>query len=250
MVTLNSIIENKKVPQILSLSSKRVEEWSEHSWKWLHRIRTALLGRVAGDKRISTRTLRIEQRVAIQKLLSTILAHIDLKTMCIGYYDKKTGIFINLGIEYLAKKSGLNQRRAQRALQWLYQSGYIIGHRRTVIDEDTGEFIHKTSIRKISLILFRDLGITEIALNRARNTSRKRAENFVLRTLRNTKKNTSNTINGIISNISNSLSPSPRQKQIDLPQLYLERIEQLKHMFPDMSLHEIKALLPSPSAYK
>lgn len=241
---------DQNLPQILSLSVKRVGDWSTHSWRWLGKIRKALLNRVVAEKRKSTRTLRIDQRIAIEKLLRTILSHIDLKTMCIGYYDKDSGTFIHLGIEYLANKAELNLRRAQRALQWLYESGYIIGHRRSAIDENTGEYVHKTSIRKASLFLFIDLGITETALIRARNRSQKRVERTVLNVFQKSSSTNKPAIKKVLSEVSNlftQVKPIPQQS---MPKTYLEKLKKLKILFPDKSTNELKSMLPSPHSYK
>lgn len=250
-------INGKKAPQILCLAAKRAGEWSEHSWKWLQRIRGALLLRVQNETRKSTKSLRIDQRVAIHKLLVTILSHVDLKTLCLGYYDKQTGVFIHLGVEYLAKKSGLCVRRTQRALQWLYEAGYLVGHRRSTIDEDTGEYIHKTSIRKVSLRLFLDLGITEIALHRARNKAKKKVEGLVLSVLDKPtpskgkrRKDGGLDIGSIINNLTGAFSTKPKSKDYTEPPEYLNRIKQMQEIFPNKTINEIKLMLPDPHTYK
>jgi hypothetical protein len=254
---LEYTINGKKAPQILCLAVKRAGEWSEHSWKWLQRIRNALLLRVQNEKRKSTKSLRVDQRIAIHKLLVTILSHVDLKSLCIGYYDKQTGVFIHLGVEYLAKKSGLCVRRTQRALQWLYESGYLVGHRRSTVDEDTGEYIHKTSIRKVSLRLFLDLGITEIALNRARNKAKKKVEGIVLSVLDNQKpekrkgqKGDGFDVGSIIKNLTGAFSTKPKSKDHTEPPEYLNRIRQMQKIFPTKTINEIKLMLPDPHTYK
>jgi DNA-binding transcriptional ArsR family regulator len=166
-------IGSRKVPEILALAASRVEQWSEHSWKWLVKLRKAILERVANGKRLSTKTMRKDQRMAIMKLLSVILSHLDLKTMQVGIYNPETGVFVHLTLAYLAHKAGLSYSQAQRAMAWLYEGGYVVGFRQSSFDELAGEFVHKPSIRRVSNHLLSDLGITELAFTRARTSAKK-----------------------------------------------------------------------------
>ncbi len=72
---------NIKGPQILSLAASRVGEWSESSWKWLSRLRVALLQRFHDHNRLSSKTMRSDQRIAISQLLKIMLNYLDLNTI-------------------------------------------------------------------------------------------------------------------------------------------------------------------------
>jgi len=246
---LNSKLIDKKTPQILSLAASRAGQWVQHSWKWLHGFRGALLKRVELQERTSTRTMRIDQRIAIYQLLQIILSHLDLKTMQVGFYHQETQTFIHLSVAYLARKSQLSERRTQRALRWLQQSGYISAFRQSTYDEMTDEYIYKPSVRRVHPKLMFELGITPRALNKARVRSAQNHKNAI-----NTKRIEENLAVGW---------PSPRQIKKSFkdliplhainaqqknpkppPNTYYEKIQKLMLMFPNISLEEAKNMLP------
>lgn len=252
---MDSYIDNRKVPQILSLAAKRVGEWSLHSWKWLTRLRTAVLMRVNLEKRLSTRTMRTDQREAIFSLLKVILSHLDLKTMQIGVYNPETGVFAHLSLDYLAHKAGLPLRRAQRAMAWLYDAGYVIGYRQSSFDLETNEYTHKPSVRKVSFHLLKDLGITELAFQRARRKSRKNLDKCLSKFYPSTKvgEGIFTTTQNIISSITDMLKPKaphsnrPTTNSINI---YTEKIKKLTELMPNLSIEEAQRMLPKPNACK
>jgi hypothetical protein len=249
-----SYINDRKVPQILSISASRVEEWSSHSWKWLSRLRVAILKRVKIKKRHSCRTMRIEQREAISALLKVMLSHLDLKTMQVGVYNPETDVFAHLSLNYLAHKANLSIRRTQRAMSWLYDSGYIIGFRQSSYDLETDEYIHKPSIRKISNSLLSDLGITDFAFQRARSKSRKNFQKIVIKSFTDTVVTpaitTINTVKDMISSIITNKSPSKNLINPDPSSTYTEKIKKLMTIMPNLSFSEAERMLPSPNSYK
>lgn len=251
---MHSFIENRKVPQILALSASRVGEWSSHSWKWLSRLRLAMLQRINAKKRVSTRTMRKDQRNAISALLQVLLSHLDLKTMQIGIYNPETNVFIHLSLEYLAKKARLTLRRAQRAMSWLYDAGYVVGFRQSSFDLDTNEYCHKPSVRKISLFLLQDLGITNLALQRARNKSRKHLERFLINAYQNNKnseKNEPGVLDSVKKITSKLVSNLSFKKEIPSEsfKIYTEKLKKLMALMPHLSQEDAKRMLPSPDTY-
>lgn len=250
-----SYIYDRKVPQILSLAANRVEEWASHSWKWLSRLRIAILKRIKIKKRDSSRTMRVEQREAISALLKVILSHLDLKTMQVGVYNPETDVFSHLSINYLAYKANLSIRRAQRAMSWLYDSGYIIAYRQSSFDIETEEYIHKPSIRRVSNNLLSDLGITELALQRAKNKSRKNFQQTFIKSM--TDKivtpqiaNTIHTVKAMISGIMSNTSSFKSPVNLDPSATYTEKINKLMTMIPNLSLSEAERMLPSRHSFK
>ena len=252
---MHSFINNRKVPQILSIAANRVEEWSIHSWKWLSRLRIAVLKHFKIEKRLSTRTMRVDQREAITALVKVMLSHLDLKTMHVGVYNPETDVFAHLSLDYLAHKAGLALRRAQRAMAWLYDAGYVIGYRQSSYDLETEEYHHKPSIRRISNLLLEDLGITDLAFQRARSKSRKNHKKILIKSL--TKEavssitpNTISTIKDMFSSIIKNISPSDNQINSRPSNTYTEKIKKLMSIMPDLSFSEAKRMLPCSSTYK
>ena len=252
---MHSFINNRKVPQILSIAAKRVEEWSIHSWKWLSRLRIAVLKHFKVEKRLSTRTMRVDQREAITALVKVMLSHLDLKTMHVGVYNPETDVFAHLSLDYLAHKAGLALRRAQRAMAWLYDSGYVIAYRQSSYDLETEEYHHKPSIRRISNCLLEDLGITELAFQRARNKSRKNNKKILITSLvkkvvHPSNPNKINTIKDMFSSIIKNIVPSEIQINARPSNAYTEKIKKLMTIMPELSFSEAKRMLPCPNTYK
>lgn len=252
---MHSYIDDRKVPQILALSASRVGEWSSHSWKWLTRMRIAILRRVQIEKRLSCRTMRVDQRKAIAALLKVMLSHLDLKTMQVGIYNPETNVFTHLSLNYFAHKAGLSLRRTQRAMAWLYDAGYVIGFRQSSFDTETNEYHHKPSIRRVSNSLLQDLGITSLAIQRARNKSKKNFQKTLLKTLKadTQQSNNSNTVKAVKSMISGIVSrvmPSDVSNNSPPCKAYTEKIKKLMTLMPNLSYEEAKKMLPAPYTYK
>lgn len=242
-------------PQILSIASGRVDEWCTHSWKWLSRLRTTILERVSRNQRVSTRTMRADQRLAIAQLLKVILHHTDLKSMKIGFLHAPTQTFVHLSLAFLAKKANLPIRRAQRALQWLYQSGYISGYRQSIFDESSSTYIHKPSIRYVNAKLLFDLGIKEFALHNARNRATKRQRKECFKQQYSFQQPTHKEVNNrraITAQLATIINPvMPKQPKSKLPpsDAYLSKIKKLMTLFPNLSQNEARDMLPSPDCY-
>lgn len=230
----------------MSLAEHRASEWTKHSWKWLYSLRQALIYRVESQKRQSTRTMRSDQRQAIEQLLSVIISHVDLKTMQLGYYQKDTGIFIHLGIHYLAKKAQLSTRRTQRALKWLHESGYITAFRQSIFDDMTQSYLHKPSVRKVNEKLFYELGITQQALRNARQRSSQRNQRHGFRKkLENNLSKVTGSLNHNVADLI-TLPQNITQKHarpVDLTN-YKDKLRKLSVHFPDLSIEELKMMLP------
>ncbi len=241
----------KPRPQILTIASNRVEEWFNESWKWLTRLRTAILMRVSHKKRLSTRTMRHDQRQAISKLLHVLFHYLDLKTMQIGFYHDESQTFVHLTLEFLAKKANLPLRRAQRAISWLYESGYISGFRQSSFDIETGEYTHKPSIRKVNEKLLFDLGITTHALQKARKRSSQQQQRKMLTriipnqlistTVSQNKDYLQKEIDLLITQFTQQ-STEEKHKKIALRQ---SKLHKMALLFPHLSQNEIESMLPA-----
>lgn len=240
------VVNGRKVPQILSLAASRIDQWGAHSWKWLTKLRLAILIRVSLGKRRSTRTMRKEQREAITALLKVMLSYLDLKTMQIGVYNPATGVFAHLSLDYLAHKAGLNIWTAQRAMAWLYDSGYLVAYRQSTFDIESNEFTYKPSIRRISNMLLTDLGITDLSLSRARTKSKKSA---MKEAVTHVIKKTADQVKNVVSVAFNKMSAfsSPKQTGMSSSE-YAEKLKKLMAALPHLSLSEAQQMLPRPSS--
>jgi len=234
----------RKVPQILALAASRVEQWSEHSWKWLSKLRDAIHERVFNGKRISTRTMRKEQRESITALLRVLLSYLDLGTMQIGIFNPKTGVFVHLTLAYLARQANLSFSQAQRAMAWLYDSGYVIGYRQSSFDMDTNEFFYKPSIRKISNHLLTDLGITDLALSRARARSKKTIRQTIGKAVTDVVK-AAKEIKKACSTAFKSINSTQSKKTMSLTD-YAEKLNKIMDLIPGISIDDAKKMLPNP----
>ena len=152
--------------------------------------------------------------------------------MQIGIYNPKTDVFTHLSLDYLAHKAGLSLRRTQRAMAWLYDAGYIIGYRQSHYDIETEEFHYKPSIRRVAYILLQDLGITNLALQRARSKSRKNLEKFLSKFYNDKKRDnkpqsTIEATKNVISNVLNMFSAKPQIISSISSKIYTEKIKHL-----------------------
>lgn len=249
---LQAPLSTKQRPQILTIASNRVGEWSAQSWKWLSRLRTAVLIRVSHQKRLSTRTMRNDQRQAISMLLQVILHYLDLKTMQIGFYHDESQTFVHLTLEFLAKKANLPLRRAQRAISWLYQSGYISGFRQSSFDIQTGEYMHKPSIRRINEKLLLDLGITTYALQKARKRSSQQQQKRALKCIlphQHSPAIKCQNIDHRQKEVRSLIRQVAKQSTEDLNQrrsLWQSKLYKMMLLFPHLSQNEIESMLPAP----
>lgn len=175
--------------------------------------------------------------------------------MQIGFYHHQSQTFVHLSLEFLAKKADLPMRRAQRAMQWLYQSGYISGFRKSSYDAQTGEYKHKPSVRVLNTKLLFDLGIKEFALQRARARSEKRQRKYdVNQLIRHKVKESSFTpkqqlVKNQLRSITDNLQLNKPKSNQKPPEAYLAKLKQMLQLFPDLSKSEATSMLPSPEAY-
>ena len=238
--------KNRKLPQVLSLAISRSEIWSKKSWTWLARIRLAVLERVCNGKRLSTKSMRSEQRHAIASLLKVILENLDLNTMQIGFVHRETGVFIRLTLAYLAKQAKLELKTAERAMKWLYESSYVTGTKQFAFDIETKQYINKPSIRVVSSNLLFDFGITSFAFNHARERSRKYAlKKSVSQIYASGVQAVKNIFSKVIKKTSATFKTSKDKVSFCIKE-YEEKLNKLRLAFPNKSEFELKDMLPRP----
>lgn len=106
----------------------------------------------------SDRQQRSERREACVAILGSILHYTDLVTLRVGI-PQTDGSMAGLTMSFLAEKSGLNERRAERAIKDLKAAGIITVH--SICQKlDDATYKGFAAIRTVSKNLFEALGLS------------------------------------------------------------------------------------------
>jgi len=105
----------------------------------------------------SNRQQRSERREACLSTLWAILKYTDLVTLKVGV-PTADGSFMSLTVRYLAKQTGLPQRRVERALGDLKTAGIVGVHPRCEMRPD-GSYKGHAAIKTVSKLLFAAFGL-------------------------------------------------------------------------------------------
>ena len=128
------------LPRILSLAAERAKAWYFHPKKC-----PPLQSR-------PNRRTRSERREACQIVLETILAHLDLASMCLGTPTLSNG-FIDIDMRTIVRESGIGQRRCERAIALLKEAGFMsVKQPRTINDQ--GDYMGLRAIRVVTSLFF------------------------------------------------------------------------------------------------
>ena len=157
---------HKRRPTVLDRAIDKWEEVYRKAKKFLQKLATT---------HANGRQVRSERREAIAVVAQVLLHYLELSTLKVGFYITGLNKFINLDIEYIAKKAGLSFSRAKRAITALADAGYIKITRQHKKKED-GTFGGEASIREVSIQFFIDLGMDVQKLFFARDWKRKKEE--------------------------------------------------------------------------
>ena len=133
------------LPRILSLAAERAKAWYFHPKK------------CPPLQAQPNRRTRSERREACQVVLETILAHLDLASMCLGTPTAASG-FIDIDMRTIVLDSGIGQRRCERAIALFKEAGFMkVTQPRTQNDE--GMYFGCRAIRVVTEALFEWLGL-------------------------------------------------------------------------------------------
>ena len=147
------------LPRILSLAAERAKAWYFHPKKC-----PPLQSR-------PNRRTRSERREACQIVLETILAHLDLASMCLGTPTLSSG-FIDIDMRTIVRDSGIGQRRCERAIALLKEAGFMKVRQPRAIN-DQGNYVGLRAIRVVTTLLFEFLNLGPmLQRERARATRR------------------------------------------------------------------------------
>ena len=133
------------LPRILSLATERAKAWYRHPQKChvLHK---------------GNRQTRSERREAYQIIIETMLSFLDLASLCLGTPTLDNG-FVDVDMKALVEKSGMSQRRCERAIADLKDAGLVEVKQPRKLNEH-GEYVGLRAIRVIreAFFDFLDLG--------------------------------------------------------------------------------------------
>lgn len=121
----------------------------------------------------SDRQQRSERREACLSTMWAILKYTDLVTLKVGVPTSKGG-FVNLTVRYLARHTGLQQRRVERALADLQRAGLVGVHPRCEKRPD-GSYKGLAAIKAVNKLFFSIFGL-QFRLGFERKRAAKRLE--------------------------------------------------------------------------
>ncbi|MDL4860716.1 hypothetical protein NPJ88_000065 [Halomonas elongata] len=135
------------LPGVITEAMKRCVDYYKSPWK------IPSLNLANG----SSRQQRSERREACLSTLWAILKYTDLVTLKVGVPTPEGG-FVNLTVKYLARQTGLKQRRIERALADLQLAGLVGVHSRCEKRPD-GSYKGLAAIKNVSKLFFSIFGL-------------------------------------------------------------------------------------------
>jgi hypothetical protein len=133
------------LPRILSLAAEKAKEWFYHPDKC-----PAL--NLHPDRRT-----RSERREACQAVLETLLKHLDLASLQVGLPTPAQG-FIDLDMKTIAAETGLGQRRCERVVAVLKETGFLMVAQPRRLNTE-GVYVGLRAIRVLTEKFFDWLGL-------------------------------------------------------------------------------------------
>ena len=133
------------MPRILSLAAERAKAWFYHPKK------------CPPLQSHPNRRTRSERREACQIVLETILAHLDLASMCLGTPTLSNG-FIDIDMRTIVRESGIGQRRCERAIA-VFKEAEFMKVTQPRMQNDEGMYFGCRAIRVVTEALFDWLGL-------------------------------------------------------------------------------------------
>lgn len=135
------------LPGVITEAMKRCTDYYKKPWK------IPSLNLANG----SHRQQRSERREACLSTLWAILKFTDLVTLKVGVPTPEGG-FVNLTVKYLARQTGLTQRRVERALADIQSAGLVSVHPRCEKRAD-GSYKGLAAIKAVNKMLFSIFGL-------------------------------------------------------------------------------------------
>ncbi|MDL2207246.1 hypothetical protein LJC09_00850 [Desulfovibrio sp. OttesenSCG-928-F20] len=145
------------LPRILSLAAERAKAWYFHPKK------------CPPLQSHPKRKTRSERREACQVVLETILAHLDLASMCLGSPTLSSG-FIDIDMRTIVRDSGMGQRRCERAIAVFKRAGFMMVTQPRTQNEE-GAYFGCRAIRVVTEALFDWLGLGPMLVRERRRAT-------------------------------------------------------------------------------
>lgn len=152
------------LPRILSLAAEKTKAWYDQP---------NLCPKLQSKK---DRRTRSERREAVIVIIETLLKHMDLATLQIGFPGPQG--FIDIDMRTIVRESGLSQRRCERAITQLKQAGFMTV-KQPRIKRAPGVYSALRAIRIITRDFFAWLGLDRILDKERHRTAAKTAHKLM-----------------------------------------------------------------------
>ena len=169
--------EHDPRPEVLLLLSERFRQFFDSPFR-IPTLASAYHARKLKENPLDAgmlRARRSEVRESLVSLACAMLHYCDLPTLCLAV-PQAGGDMVPVSMELLAKRAGLTLRRAERAMRDLIASGLTHSTQRFDLDEETGTYTGRASIKFISPLLFELFGLKDMLKTARDGLSAKRKE--------------------------------------------------------------------------
>jgi hypothetical protein len=157
--------DSEKLPKPIQIALYHIKLWAKDNTSYLDNLET---------ERRSSRSVRSERRESIACVLQCLVNHTDLCTMIPVKYNFGGGTSsLNAGL--ISTMTGISYKRVLRALDHLWECGYIKIKRQWAFRKD-GLIARKLHILKVSKRVFDHLGIEKTFLAKTISYIRKQRE--------------------------------------------------------------------------
>lgn len=173
------------LPRILSLAAERTKIWYDQ------------LATNPDLNSKNDRQTRSERREAIIIVIETLLKHLDIVSLNIGYPSKHG--FIDIDMQTIMRESGLGQRRCERAIGNLKKAGFLFV-KQPRIKKAPGKYVALRAIRMFTWAFFTWLGLKGMLIKEMKKAAMRRTAQLV-RHIRTS----------IAPNFNKSVKPKPNQ---------------------------------------
>ena len=156
---------NSAPPKPIETSMRNTNLWSQGETDFLDNLRS---------ERVSKRGIRSERRESLSCVIQCLINYTDLCTMKPTKYNHGGGTSdLNAGL--ISSMTGISYKRVLRALDHLWEAGYIKIKRHWAFGKD-GLIARKLKILKVGKRLFDHLGVSRYFLDKTISSIRKQRE--------------------------------------------------------------------------
>ena len=157
-LAVDPVKKGGRPPVLIRLASRLPQLYSmltRAQWKTLSNFTVSRTNRKPRQRQIYS-----QRREAVVRLLQAMVTSLDVRTMAVVCPDGRTGRLEPVTLAWLAEKSGLGLKRADRAMADIQTMGLVFVKQRRE-RTDKGEWRSKAAIRRVSKLLFSVLGLAD-----------------------------------------------------------------------------------------